>query len=712
MPKKWLAALISLLILLGASAVALAAEAVDITQQCSFKVSYTAKKYTQMTDGKYTTKWESKKDDNPFVEITAPAGTPIYGMYICFATMPKEYQIQVDRGNGWETVAEGDTSMYHVYVPLEGETKVRLHCPKQAKFVLGINEIFLLSKGEVPDWVQRWEPTHEKADIMFLVAHPDDELIFMGGAIPTYAAEQQRKVVVAYLTYSNTTRRSELLNGLWHMGVRNYPVIGTLGDAFSKDAKKAYKKAGGQVKVLTPVVELFRKYKPEVVVTQDINGEYGHGQHCMVADAALQAYDIAATEGEYLDSFFAYDVWQVKKLYLHLWEENQLRFDWSVPLESMNGKTGLQLADEAYTLYHITQRGSGYNVAETGAQYDNTLFGLARTTVGQDMRKDDFLENIYEPASYVPVPTTPAPTPAPTPVPAYVSQLPALNEKGFLDEGEYVYSSEEEGLWIFINQTAKIVIQRRVDTTQPLVWFEAEMWGDVEAGELLRTVQYDEVKMGKARADASETAKKHQIVFAMNTDYYTYRIGGPRVVGVTVRDGKILYDDRYTEEKANNSYLFPNLDCLAFFPDGSLNVYRNYEYSAQEYIDMGAYDVYSFGPYLMKDGRLSQKAYTSNDSKNPRCAIGMIEPGHYVAILCEGRLKDSTGVTIGHLSQLMREAGCEVAFNLDGGQTGVMVFMGKQLNRIGKYDGKTSARPTSEVMAFGRSEQVGEYEVK
>ncbi len=28
------------------------------------------------------------------------------------------------------------------------------------------------------------------------------------------------------MSYSNTTRRSELLNGLWHMGLRQYPVIG------------------------------------------------------------------------------------------------------------------------------------------------------------------------------------------------------------------------------------------------------------------------------------------------------------------------------------------------------------------------------------------------------------------------------------------------------------------------------------------------------
>ena len=40
-------------------------------------------------------------------------------------------------------------------------------------------------------------------------------------------------------------------------------------------------------------------------------------------------------------------------------------------------------------------------------------------------------------------------------------------------------------------------------------------------------------------------------------------------------------------------------------------------------------------------------------------------------------------------------------------------FMGKQLNQIGAYDGgKTNSRPTSEVLGFGTSEQVGTYEVQ
>ena len=712
--KKWLIALLTLLAL--SLSVAFAAEANDITEDCKFKVCSSGRKYTLMTDKKYTSYWESNKIKTPWIAITAPEGKPIAGLYVCFGNMPESWEIQTsDDGKDWFTAVPGDTRFLHAYVALPQPAQhVRLAVTSEKKTALRINDLFVLSEGDLPDWVQVWQPTEEKADILFLSTHPDDELIFFGGAIPTYAVEQQRKVVVAYFTRSNTTRSSELLNGLWHMGVRTYPVIGNFKDSYAKNLKAAYKTAGGKGKVNEWIVGLYRQYKPEVVVTQDTNGEYGHKQHMMIADAAQNCIALAANEDEFTASTIAYGTWQVKKLYLHLYPENQITFDWTVPLKSMNGATGIELAEEAYTL-HKTQASSGMSVTETGTKYDNRVFGLAFTSVGEDVRKDDFLENIYDaPGSYDAAANNVEATPAPTEVPAYMAHMPALNAKGFLDEGEYIYSSEDEGLWIYVSQTSKVIIQRKYDATQPLTWFEADLYGDLDAGEMLRTVQNDPEKMGKVRVDATETAKKHNVVFAMNTDYYTYRVAvnNNRHTGIVIRDGRILYDDPYTEKQVTNS-MFPNLDMLAFMPDGSLKVYHSWEKTAQGFIDEGVQTVYSFGPYLLLDGKVSERAYANNENKNPRCAIGMVEPGHYVAIMCEGRLKRSAGVTISYLAKMMRAKGCQVAFNMDGGQTAVMVFMGKQLNQIGAYDGgKTNSRPTSEVLGFGTSEQVGTYEVQ
>ena len=710
--KKWLTALLLTLLMLLAANSALAAEAADITDLCKFKPSSTKFKYTQLTDKKYTTYLKTNPVRNPGVAITAPKDNLIGGVYVCFGKLPETWEVQIsDDGKDWFTAKEGPAYL-HAWVPLDEPSRyVRVIAKTTKNYELYINELFVLGEGDKPDWVQAWEPTPEKADIMFIATHPDDELIFFGGAVPTYAVERKLDVVTAYFTPSNPTRSSELLNGLWYMGVRQYPIIGDFGDGMSKNLAAAYKKAGGQAKVNEWFVELYRKHKPEVVVTQDVDGEYGHIQHKMVSEAAYNAIAIAANEDEFTELTVAHGTWEVKKFYRHLWKENQIKLDWNAPLNSMGGATSLELADSAFELFHKTQETSGQSVLTTGVEYDNELFGLVHTTVGEDVNKNDFLENID-------LSGKPVVEEVVEELPYYYDMLPELNERGFLDGEEFIYSSEEEGLWIFIDETSKIIIERKFDATQPLTWFECDIYTDIEQGEMLRTIWNDDVKRTKVRVDAAETAKKHNIVFATNTDYFTYRVdvnASGRNTGVVIRNGELLHDDPYPESKAMNPNYMPNLDMVAFMEDGSLEVYRSHEITAKELLEKGAYDVYSFGPYLMKDGKLSQQAYDANETKNPRCALGMVEPGHYVYIMVEGRMEKtrSQGITMKELAKLMRAKGCENAINLDGGQTAVLIFMGQQLNKIGSYDGgKTNSRPTCEVMGVGYSEQVGTYELK
>lgn len=59
----------------------------------------------------------------------------------------------------------------------------------------------------------------------------------------------------------------------------------------------------------------------------------------------------------------------------------------------------------------------------------------------------------------------------------------------------------------------------------------------------------------------------------------------------------------------------------------------------------------------------------------------MVETGHYVGILVDGRKPGvSRGVTLDRLAQEFVDQGCVTAYNLDGGQSTAMVFMGEQLN--------------------------------
>jgi LmbE family N-acetylglucosaminyl deacetylase len=308
--------------------------------------------------------------------------------------------VQTLDGDKWVTLIQGDTRFLHSFIQLpKPVTKLRIAVTDTKKTTLLLNELFLFGPGVVPGWVQKWEPTGEKADLLVLVAHPDDELLFMGGTIPHYAVSLQKRVAACYLTPSNTTRSSELLNGLWSMGVRSYPLIGPFGDRFSANVKNGYDKWGGKKKVRAYVMGVIRKLKPAVIVTHDMNGEYGHGAHQVCADAAIWCAEHGADPNVDPASFKQYGAWDVSKLYLHLYPENGIVMDWRTPDPALSGRSPLQAAKDAYAL-HVTQQNAGttvigkdFEVTDEG-EFSCSRFGLYRSLVGPDAKKNDFFENI------------------------------------------------------------------------------------------------------------------------------------------------------------------------------------------------------------------------------------------------------------------------------------------------------------------------------
>lgn len=404
--KRWIWLLIALTAL--ACAGALAEDAQDITAQCKIAVTPKGVKAERLTDRDWSTPNITEKRSKPTVEATAPADTPIYGAYVCFGSALCPWEIQAERNGEWVTVFQSEGRYAHEYAPLPaGETAIRIKPTEKKSAVFNITELFLLGPGDVPAWVQQWQPAPDKADLLVLAGHPDDEILFFGGAIPTYAGERRLSVVVAYLTCGTNSkgtemRRSELLNGLWEMGVRTYPEFGGFFDAYSKSLSKAYDN-WGKTKVYKWVVSLLRRYRPEVVVSHDVNGEYGHGAHRVCADALLRCVAAAADETQYPDSR-TLGAWQVKKLYLHLYRENPVEMDWDQPLAAFDGRTGYEMALAAYQ-WHASQHEYGQKNAKTGkfeyfsvegrdSDYSCYRFGLAYTAVGPDEAGGDFFEHI------------------------------------------------------------------------------------------------------------------------------------------------------------------------------------------------------------------------------------------------------------------------------------------------------------------------------
>ncbi len=365
------------------------AEAENLTPLCKI-TSRPGKLPDTLRDGKYHPQWVNRCQTTCTLKVAAPRGKPIGSVYIRFGKLPKKWQLQIPEGPRWKTVHDGNTQLLHLFVELPEVYAFRLLCENVRGSVI-INELTVFGPGEVPGWVQKWEPTPEKADLLVLVAHPDDELLFLGGTIPTYALEQRRKVLVAYLANTSSVRSSELLDGLWHMGVRQYPLISAFADKMTSTLAQQYARWGRE-RTYKHVMALIRKYKPEVMVTLDLNGEYGHGAHRACADAAIYCAQHAADPAVLPESAEAYGAWTLKKLYLHLGLERPIVMDWRVPLARAGGKTALELAQEAY-LFHQSQLDKPYKVLD-GGPHNCAAFGLAYTAVGDDVARDDFFENI------------------------------------------------------------------------------------------------------------------------------------------------------------------------------------------------------------------------------------------------------------------------------------------------------------------------------
>lgn len=374
------------------TAAASAQTAQEMTKDCTLS-SVGKKTLNNMTDGRYTSYWSSSTNRNAYLDIEAPQGQKMGSVYIQFFENAAPFDVQTpDEAGNWQTISTYETGFLAQYVPLDaGYEKIRIR-PKDAQGRLFIIELHVFAEGDAPDWVQKWEPTLEKADLLALAAHPDDEILFLGGTIPYYAGEKKMKVQVAYLVPTTSFRRLELLDGLWLCGVKNYPIIGHFPDKYQSHLSEMYEQKGwSRQAVVRYVVGVYRACRPDVVVTQDVNGEYGHGAHRAVADAAQAAIALAADENDQ-EKMTHSEPWQVKKLYLHLYEQNPVKMDWRKPLAAFGGQTAFDLASRAFEC-HISQQRTDYHVEDFGP-YDNSKFGLAYSAVGEDVQKDDFFENL------------------------------------------------------------------------------------------------------------------------------------------------------------------------------------------------------------------------------------------------------------------------------------------------------------------------------
>ena len=189
----------------------------------------------------------------------------------------------------------------------------------------------------------------------------------------------------------------------------------------------------------------------------------------------------------------------------------------------------------------------------------------------------------------------------------------------------------------------------------------------------------------------SSIAERNDAIFAVNGDYYGFRSTG------YVMRGGYLYRDVISKD--------PEQEDLVLYDDGSFKIIREADMTAQEIADTGATDIFSFGPGLVMDGEIS---VTRDDEveraqvTNPRTAIGVISPLHYLFVVSDGRTDESIGLSLYELAELMKELGCTSAYNLDGGGSSTIWFNGQVLNRPTTFGDEITERSISDIVYIGK----------
>ncbi|MBQ9030648.1 MAG: PIG-L family deacetylase [Parasporobacterium sp.] len=352
---------------------------------------------SDISDGDYFT----TEYFDPGTQITISSGTPIDSLYVVWENLPGSWTLKI---NG-KSYTYGTEGFLHEFVRMPQDagtvTSVTLEVENER---ITIADIYAFSVGELPEFVQTWEEPYEKADVLLISTHADDEVLFFGGIIPNYTDRGDVRVQVAYFTDQFLTepyRNHEILNGLWKMGVDHYPQLGEFYDYYSESIEEAqdqYNYDSG----LEYIVRTIRRFKPQVVIGQDPeNGEYGHGGHIWCASLIRDALEITGNAERYTDSAQRFGTWDVPKTYFHLYPENGIELDARTALASFGGKTELEVAKEAY-LEHQSQQWCWFYVSDgydeegnpDGYEYSCTKYGLYKSLVGADTQGNDILENI------------------------------------------------------------------------------------------------------------------------------------------------------------------------------------------------------------------------------------------------------------------------------------------------------------------------------
>ena len=185
----------------------------------------------------------------------------------------------------------------------------------------------------------------------------------------------------------------------------------------------------------------------------------------------------------------------------------------------------------------------------------------------------------------------------------------------------------------------------------------------------------------------SDIADENNAVLAINGDYY-----GARQSGYVIRNSKL-----YRNTSGDR-------DALVIQKNGEFKFVSESETSAEQLLQAGALQVFSFGPVLLNNSEISvgeNEEVGMAMASNPRTAVGYLGNNHYVFVVSDGRTSESAGLSLYELASFMKEIGVVDAYNLDGGGSSTMVFKGEIINNLTTNGHSNQERAVSDIIYIG-----------
>ncbi|MEN6595198.1 MAG: phosphodiester glycosidase family protein [Clostridiaceae bacterium] len=537
--------------------------------------------------------------------------------------------------------------------------------------------------------------TQAGVDLMMIVAHPGDEYLYLGGVLPQYVSEQGYTAVVVYMTSVDDTQREQATAALKALGVSEEPVFGGFANVYADntDTIEDWWNVSDATNFLVGVI---RRYRPAVVVTHDTKGEYGDGAHMLTSKLVQRAVKYAAETSVDKASLEEYGAWQTFRLFLHLYTKGDasVSLDRTAPLTAFSGRSAVDVETDLYESFSEAYR---YPLDVGDEVYGRADYGLADSDpdLSPLPENNDFFYGLNQ--SKLNGPNAPGVTAAG----ALSTDVPSSepSEESYFrssdDPAEVVVEDWDNEHWEYKTDTLSIIIDRIHLTdaeNKPVTYCVAHV--RMRGEDAFRAAVRGEEGGTESNEIPVEMARRYQAVLAITGDNLT--VNEPEYKGIIIRNGRI-YNRRQ------------EMDTMALMPDLSMQIFAPGETTAEDLVSMGVTNAFSFGPTLIRDGvvNINGTRYKIT-GRNPRVGVGMVEPGHFVVIVVDGRVPAySHGATLRNFMHLFYSQGCTQAYNLDGGSSAAMVFMGEYLNQHSRLEGgAVGMRRLPDMLLWGKSSLV------